>query len=137
MIEVQLQYLGKKNPCRIDTPMLSAPVACGPDKPIWVPEHDARWLMETNPKMFRKLSEKGTGDDEEPMEDAADIIKKKEEQDAADGVPDQADPFESLTKARIAELALEKYDVEIRVNGKNKAKVIEEYKDAEKTFLGG
>lgn len=144
MHEILLQYLGKKTPCVIDIPVLkTSPIKFNSKSPTWVIASDAEWLMRTNPKMFRKVDEKG----KEELEDAADIIAKRDANEKSEEVIDEElglddadlsddDPFKTMTRKDISDESLAKFNTEIKIAGKNKQAVIEAYEEAEKNFLG-
>ena len=81
MHEIALQYLGKKNPFKFENKKIGVPVVFG-NEPVWLPADKAEWLMEVNPKMFKKVNERS--DEDIVIEDAADIIKAKEKADEPD-----------------------------------------------------
>lgn len=61
-----LVYQGKKAPFRFSNPRLKQPLEFPDTKTtVWVPENDARWLMDINPAMFRKAGEKAESPDDE------------------------------------------------------------------------
>lgn len=142
MHEILLQYLGKKNPCVIDTPVLkTSPIKFTAKEPTWVNAGDAEWLMKTNPKMFRRVDERG----KEELEDASEIIAKKEADNKAEEIVDEdfglevepeIDRFDGMTRKQISDEALEKFEVEIKIAGKNLDTIKSEYLEAEKNFMG-
>lgn len=146
MHEILLQYLGKKTPCVIDNPILkSSPIKFSPKEPTWVLAGDAEWLMKTNPRMFLKVDERG----KEELEDAAAIIAKREEDQRSEDADDEdlgisdtyeedvIDPFDGKTRQEIADLAQENFKEEIKISGKNRQAIMEEYAEIEKKHLGG
>lgn len=142
MHEILLQYLGKKVPCTISIPVLKTPeIKFTAKTPTWVVASDAEWLMKTNPKMFRRVDERG----KEELESAADIIAKRNETQKEEEAVDEdlgfdaessGGPLEGLTRQQIADEAMEKFGVEIKIAGKNLQAVTEAYFEAEKNHLG-
>jgi len=51
MNETKLKYAGKKGTITMSNPQLSREYVFGTD-PLWIPEGDAAWMMEVNPRMF-------------------------------------------------------------------------------------
>lgn len=74
MHEVKLQYLGKKRP--FTTPPIFKPQFVFGNDPVWVNGDVAERLMVINPKMFAKLGERNTSNEE--IETADSIIPKEE-----------------------------------------------------------
>ena len=79
MPEIALKYLGKKNPFKFENKKTGL-IVFG-ESPVWLPSDKAEWLMSINPKMFSKTGERGL---EEPIEDAAAIIKAREKENEPD-----------------------------------------------------
>ena len=53
---MRLLYLGKKSPLKLDMDVLRGNYVFGTE-PIDVNDIDARWLLKTNPKMFKEVAE--------------------------------------------------------------------------------
>lgn len=143
MHEILLQYLGKKAPCVIDIPALkNSPVKFTSKTPTWVLAGDAEWLMKTNPKMFRKVKERGR----EELEDASEIIAKKAAAEKTEelvdedlGLDDETDSpgrLEGMTRQQIADESLKMFGTEIKISGKNLETVKLAYLEAEENYLG-
>ena len=81
MHEIALQYLGKKSPFKFENKKIGIPIVFGTEQ-VWLSADKAEWLMEVNPKMFKKVDERS--DEDLVIEDAPDIIKAKEKADEPD-----------------------------------------------------
>lgn len=54
-MDTRLQYLGKKSPLKLDMTTLRRSYVFG-GEPVEVDRNDAKWLVATNPKMFREVT---------------------------------------------------------------------------------
>jgi len=88
MHQVALQYVGKKKDFKFANKRFAKPIAFYLTEPTWLPVQDAEWFLDNNPAMFVKVGEENP---EEPVEDAAEIIKAKKdpEKDVFDELDDE------------------------------------------------